>query len=257
MVVFKRGPTPPILNAYLTAPQPLAVLDQVHAQFAIGSFARFHPSVELFIRDRPKFYSLSHLQIRQLLDQEDFLGPFLIIEARTKDSDAVWYIDTTEAGEFAENGGVIDGQLIKHGDEPTLLRIRTKITDVGVLEANLSIGNTDMLEMLDNGHMIPKPYTLGEDFEHDDSWFPVAYITATKDEVETSHDMELRKKFLGPGKGHPNLVIRLKLDVARREGLKSNWTVGGDEPDENGKWTLQMKYDPQSEKWRDSVPLQH
>jgi len=83
------------------------------------------------------------------------------------------------------------------------------------------------------------------------------HITATKDEVETSNDMELRKQFLGPGRGHPNLVIRLKLDVARREGLKSNWTVGGDEPDENGKWNLQVKYNPQSEKWRDSVPLQH
>jgi len=179
MVVFKRGPTPLILNAYLTALQPLAVLDQIHTQFAIGSFARFHPSVELFIRDRPEFYPLFHLQIRQLLDQEDFLSPFLIIEARTKDSDAVWYIDTTEAGEFAENGGVIDGQLIKHGDEPTLLRIQTKIADVGVLEANLSIGNTDMLETLDKWPYDPKdvqePYTLGEDFEHDDSWFPAAY----------------------------------------------------------------------------------
>jgi hypothetical protein len=261
MVVFKTGATPPILNAFLTAPQPLEVLDQIHAQFAVGSFARFHSSVELFIRDRPEFYSLSHLQIRQLLDEEDFLDPFLIIEARTEDSDAVWYIDTTKAGAFAENGGVVDGQLIKHGDEPALLRIRTKITDVGVLEANLSIGNTDILETLDKWPYDPKddqePYTLGEDFEHDDSWFPAAYITATKGEVETSNDMELRKRFLGPGKGHPSLVIRLKPEVARREGLKSNWTIGGDEPDENGKWSLQAKYDPQSEKWRGYVPLQH
>jgi hypothetical protein len=262
MVTFRRGRTE-VLYAYLTSPVSLTNLDRIHAQFAIGAFARFSPSSELFIRDRPDFYSLSHLKIRQRLDVEGFLDTFLIIEDRTIDSNAVWYIDTTEAGESEEESGIEDGNIVKHGDEPTLLRIRTLIIDIGVLHANLTIANTSILETLDEWPYDPRsdqePYTLGVDFENDESWIPAAFIAAGEEEVEVSDDLALRKKFM-LGRGHPEKVIRLKPEVATREGLKTGYIGGWNayaEPNKAGEYLLQVKYDPQSDRWSDYIPLQH
>ncbi|KAI9735835.1 MAG: hypothetical protein M1834_001300 [Cirrosporium novae-zelandiae] len=254
MVHIQKGSPPSILYAYLTSPQPLQVLDQVHHDFAIGSFARFDPSVELFICDRPEFYGKPHVEIRQKLDEEGLQDAFLVIEDRTTDSNAVWYIERTSHAESASE----DDEFVKHGNEPPLLRLRIKTRDVPLTHVNYEIANTDIVEDIEDwpfdSHADQEPWTLGVDFEADLSWVPDAYITAPPDEVETVTDMEQRKNFLTGGK-HPDSVSRVKPEVAQEAGLISRFAAGSLNAD--GLWHLQAKYDTESEKWKTYVPLQH
>jgi hypothetical protein len=98
---------------------------------------------------------------------------------------------------------------------------------------------------------IPETFTqsapYGSDFDCiKDRYLNPTWVTASPDEIEVSTDLADLSKFAPL----PSEVMRLKGEVARREGLKCTWTVGGDEDDgESGKGSkgsrvLQCDYDP-------------
>ena len=72
-------------------------------------------------------------------------------------------------------------------------------------------------------------------------------MVAAPDEFETSTDPAETGKFITPGKGHPDKVVRLKAQVARQNRLLSKWTVvtkeydGKDSP--KGSIILQQPWD--------------
>ncbi|KAF2813789.1 uncharacterized protein BDZ99DRAFT_224806 [Mytilinidion resinicola] len=259
MVVFRTHKAE-ILPAYTTCPLSLDVLDTVHKSFAIGAFARFHPTVDLFIHDRPDFHNKPHHKIRDTLDAEGQTGPFLLLEELTEEQDAVWYITSTEAAEAeAENG---EESFKQYEGETPLLRMWIKVADVPLEHVNLDIGNSNILEAMEStGLEYPydphaeqlEAFTLGADFETDHSYIPPAFIIAGDDEVEVSYDLKDRE-HISLGRGPPDMVVRLKEEVAVREGLKVQWHPSS--RNEDGTWNLQTVYDPESEKWRRHMPLQ-
>jgi hypothetical protein len=91
------------------------------------------------------------------------------------------------------------------------------------------------------------PY--GSDFHCiEDRYLNPTWVTAGPDEVEVSTDPADLANFAPL----PSEVVRLKEDVARREGLKCAWTVGADEDDgepgkgSKGSRVLQCDYDPET-----------
>ncbi|KAF2500153.1 hypothetical protein BU16DRAFT_238142 [Lophium mytilinum] len=259
MVVI-RTPKADILPAYTTCPLSVDILETVRKSFAIGAFAHFHPRVELLIHDRPNFHNKPHHEIRNILDAEGQTGPFLLLEERTEGQDAVWYITSPEAAKAEAEEGV---ESFKHHEgETPLLRMWIKVADVPLEHDNLEIGNSNILETLQStGLEYPydahaeqlRAFTLGENFQTDHSFVPPAFIIAEDDEVEVSYDLKDRR-HISLGRGPPDMVVRLKEEVAVREGLKVEWHPSSKE--EDGTWELQMSYDLESERWRRHVPPQ-
>lgn len=71
-----------VLRGYLTASLDIYVLNQIHADFAAGAYARYgDPQVELFIHDEPRFYGHTPEYVRATLDEERYREDFLIIDA--------------------------------------------------------------------------------------------------------------------------------------------------------------------------------
>jgi hypothetical protein len=89
------------------------------------------------------------------------------------------------------------------------------------------------------------PYTLSDDDEDGPYFIPVN-VSAVDDEVEVSEDLGDRRSiyFRDP----PERVVRLREEVGAREGLLVKWCA--DKKNENGTWSLDTTYDPESKKWR-------
>lgn len=93
MVVFPPHCVPRVLNAYPNVPIDNSVRTAITHDYNVGSFARFqNPTSVITIHERPDFYSLSHLEIRQRLDAENQRSEIVIIDQDTAANHAVWFV---------------------------------------------------------------------------------------------------------------------------------------------------------------------
>ncbi|KAF1829412.1 hypothetical protein BDW02DRAFT_167190 [Decorospora gaudefroyi] len=239
------------LSAILVADLTPAQLDTVQRKFGAGAnLCSPHPSEELFVEDKREFSSLSHPDLKRFYPDTN---PLLIIDARTPSDHSIWYIDR-----FAEEDDVENGEA---ENTNTLYKIRIHIPDVVISYGNYSISNIDIREDMDT---VGIPYPTPENFHQEeifktgfhhvkDRYLDPTWITATPDEMEHSTDPDHLKNFAPP----PEIVYRLKEEVASEAGLKSTWTLASDAsqvllPDgskktfPDGSKVLQSDYDPET-----------
>ena len=257
MVVINHC-TPHQLNAYSTVPLAQSVTTSVQHDFAIGSFARFgNPVVTLSIQDRPDFHGASHYNMREKLDLEGFLEQFLIIDDRTADSHAIWYVETTGTSkEHAAMASGGDNPPITHeGEDFPLYQARILTQDIPIQWALFDAGVSDLEDDIEkyNHPYDPhnpqlEPFTLGLDFsrKQDVQGFLIeANIKAAFEEVNWSTDIELRRQILP----NPPVVVRLTEEAAREAGLLSVWRPAQQIPRQRETVSMTAPYDWDSPKW--------
>lgn len=111
---------------------------------------------------------------------------------------------------------------------------------------NYKIANIDIRKNMD---AVDIPYPTPEDFDQDepycggfdvigDRYLNPTWVMAAPEEMDESTGYNERYNFLP----RPDVVYRLKEDVARANGLTNNWAIGSDTVSQGSK-VLQVKYD--------------
>jgi hypothetical protein len=244
------------LFAILTADLTPAQLDRVQELFGIGAtMCSPSPAEELFISDRREWSDLSHAELKRAYLEAD---PLLVIDSRTPDDGGIWYLDR-----FADEDDIKDGQAESLN---TLYKIRMDIRDVVIQYTNYSIANTDIREALD---AVDVPYPTPDGFDQEtlfcvgfdhikERYMNPTWVTAMPDELEESTALEDISNFVP----RPEIVYRVKENIARQAGLKSVWMIAVDTrkevelPDGSkktfplGSKIIQSRYDPEA-----SIPV--
>ena len=245
------------LNAYSTVPLAQSVAASVQKEFGYGSFARFgNPTVTISIQDRPDFHGLSHYSIREKLDLEGLLNDFIIIDDRTADSHAIWYVTTTEDSRVKTAGAVKSHNppITHEGEDFTIWQVRSVTQDLPIqwacfFSAVRSI--EDDIEKYnhpyDPHNPQDEPFTLGLDFSKKEDariFVPLAYIKAEYDEIAWSTDINLRR--IAPT---APAVVQLTKEAARESGLVREWMPTLRVPHEGDIISTQASYDWDSPIW--------
>jgi hypothetical protein len=236
-----------ILVAHLTSAQ----LDTVQEQFAIGAhLCSPNPVHELFIQDRREWSSFSHADLKRACLSAE---PLIVVDARTPKDGSIWYIERFADDEDVENG--------EAENTSTLYKIRMNIPDVIISYTNYDIANTSIREDMDR---VDIPYPTPEQFDQEevfksgfdyikDRYLGPTWVIAAPDEIESSTDPDDLENFAPK----PDIVWRLKEEVAKQNGLESRWTFGNETRDVNlpngtkktfpeGSMSLQCDYDPET-----------
>lgn len=237
-----------LIHAILTADLTSAQLSTVHERFALGAMMDSpYPRHQLYITDKRAWASLSHLEIWHKTprhDDEPGYFPIIIVDAETPNDNAVWFIDRI-ADQFDVDQNIAESLN-------TLFKVRMDLNDIVLSYVNYEIANTDIREAMDAvgvPYPTPEDFTQGKPYSLDFDPFRSRYmcptwVTAEPDDMEESKDLKDRSNF----RPLPEVVYRLKEDVAREHGLKSNWATGSDEQDHRfpkGSKILQLEYDPE------------
>ena len=246
------------LIAYPTVPLSQSVAASVSRDFEIGSFARFgNPGVTISIQDRPDFHGVSHYSIREKLDLESLLNDFVIIDDRTADSHAVWYVTSTEDSRVKTASAIeYDNPPITHeGEDFTLWQARFLTQDLPIQWACFFAAVRDLEDDIpkynhpyDPHNPQDDPFTLGLDFSKKEDarmFIPQAYLKAGYDEINWSTDINLRRT-ISP---IPPAVVRLTAEAARESGLLSEWMPARRIPREGDTISTQASYDWDSPIW--------
>ena len=257
MVVINHC-NPHQLIAYPTVPLAQSVAASVQKDFEIGSFARFgNPLVTISIQDRPDFHGASHYSIREKLDLEDLLNDFIIIDDRTADSHAIWYVTSTEDSRVKTAGAIRYGDppITHEGEDFTLWQARFLTHDLPLQWACFSAavrGLEDDIQRYnhpyDPHNPQDEPFTLGLDFSKKEDarmFIPEAYIKAEYDEINWSTDISLRRT-ISPT---PPAVVQLTEEAARESGLLSEWMPARRIPRQGDTISTQASYDWDSPIW--------
>lgn len=239
------------LSAILVADLTPLQLDAIQQKFGLGAnLSSPFPDEQLFIEDRRDWSSKSHADIKRAYPDT---SPLLVIDSRTPSDGGIWYIER-----FADSDSVDDGEA---ENTNTLFKLCMGLEDVVISYANYSIGNTDIREDMDQ---VDIAYPTPEHFDQDevfrsgfdyvgDRYLGPAWITATPEEMDESTDEDDLKNFMPK----PDIVYRLKESIARDNGIKCRWTIGGDAEDvtlpdgsvktfPKGSKVLQVEYDPET-----------
>lgn len=250
-----------LIHAILTADLTPAQLTAVHKHFELGALNESpYPRWQLYITDKRSWSSFSHLEMWRKTphdDEEPGYFPLIIIDAETPNDNAVWFIDR-----IADQ---LDVDVGSAESLETLLKIRMHLTNIPMCYVNYDIANIDIRESMSVvGIPYPtpevftqaKPYSLKLD-PITTRYRGLTWVTAEPDEMEESTDLKDRSNFVP----QPEVVYRLKRDVARVHGLQSIWMIGSDQNDSRfpkGSKILQLSYDldhvvPRYEKPRGSL----
>ncbi|KAF3032421.1 hypothetical protein E8E12_001211 [Didymella heteroderae] len=237
-----------LIHAIVTADLTHAQLTAVHERFGLGAMMESpYPRWQLYITDKRSWSSLSHLETWHKTPRSDDAPgyfPVIIIDAETPKDNAVWFIDRI-ANQFDVDHGTAENLN-------TLFKVRMDLKDIPLEYVNYDIANTDIRHAMDKvgiPYLTPehftqeKPYSLGFDTIRD-RYLSRAVVTAEPEEMEESRDLKDLSSFLP----QPEVVYRLKDDVARAHGLQTHWTIGFDELDDRfpkGSKILQLYYDPE------------
>ena len=257
MVVINHC-NPHQLNAYPTMPLAQSVAASVQKDFEIGSFARFgNPLVTISIQDRPDFHGVSLYSIREKLDLEDLLNDFIIIDDRTADSHAVWYVTSTEDSRVKTASAMRyhNPPITHEGEDFTLWQAHFLTQDLPLQWACFSAavrGLEDDIQKYnhpyDPHNPQDEPFTLGLDFSKKGDarmFIPEAYIKAGYDEINWSTDINLRRT-ISPT---PPAVVQLTEKAARESSLVSEWMPARRIPREADTISTQASYDWDSPIW--------
>ncbi|KAI1102122.1 hypothetical protein F4804DRAFT_277057 [Jackrogersella minutella] len=243
----------PRLNAYLLTDLSDDELSSFKKTFELGTYAPFNPILELVIKKAPEDYlGKPHSYMRTKEDSAGRVDSFVLIDERAVQEGAVWYVDR-----FADEDEVDEEQA---ESTSVLWQILVKTECLPLAYVNYSIGNMSIQEDLDScGVDFPAKECFEQSEVYDCGGLDVAaerhtqnaWATAEPGEFEVSTDEALRKNFAPM----PDRVGRLKEDIAKQAGLRSDWTFCGgagprDLPDgtkkefPEGSVTLQLYYDP-------------
>lgn len=246
------------LNAYSTVPLAQSVAASVQKEIGYGSFARFgNPSVTISIQDRPEFHGLSHYSIREKLDLEGLLNEFLIIDDRTADSHAIWYVTTTEDSRehTAEAIESHNPPITHEGEDFTLWQVRSVTQDLPnqlacFFSAVRSIEDDieKYYQPYDPHNPQDEPFTLGLDFSKKEvarTFVPPAWIEAGYNEIAWSTDINLRRRIVPD----PPAVVQLTEEAAGKSGLVREWMPALRIPREGDIISIQASYDWDSPVW--------
>ena len=246
------------LNAYSTVLLAQSVAASVQKEFGYGSFARFgNPSVTISIQDRADFHGLSHYSIRQKLDLEGLLNEFIIIDDRTADSHAIWYVTTTEDSRVKTASAVkFHNPPITHeGEDFTIWQMRTVTQDLPIQWACFFSAVRSIEDDIqkynhpyDPHNPQDEPFTLGLDFSKKEDariFVQLAYIKAEYDEIAWSTDINLRRMIVP----NPPAVVQLTEEAARKSGLVREWMPARRIPREGDIISTQASYDWDSPIW--------
>jgi hypothetical protein len=240
-----------VITGILVADLTPSQLDFVQEKFGIGAnMCSPIPSEQLFIHDKRSWSSHSHADMLRAMP--DLVG-LIVIDSRAAEDGSAWYLDS-----FADSEEVADGNA---ENTNTLFKLRMKLEDVVISYTNYKIANTSIREDMDQ---VDIPYPTPESFDQeeafstgfnyvDERYMNPTWVTATPDELETSTDPDNLDNF----SPRPNIVYRLKPDVAKKAGLKAHWTFGADAVDQelpdgtllrfpDGSRVLQCEYDPEA-----------
>ncbi|CAN9124461.1 unnamed protein product [Alternaria sp. RS040] len=238
------------LLALLTADLTSAQLDRIQELFGIGATSRSpYPAEELFIEDKREWSHLSHADLMRAYPEQD---PLLVIDSHTPHDGEVWYIEGFATADDVANG------LAESLN--TLYKIRMDIRDVVMQFTSYSVANTYISNDLWHVNVhIPIP----DDFEQKtlfcsganhirERYSDPTWVIATPDELEDSTTLEAVGSIIP----RPEIVYRVKKDIARQAGLESRWMVGSDASNEcelpdgthlafpPGSKVVQSEYDP-------------
>ncbi|KAI4270593.1 MAG: hypothetical protein LQ337_006584, partial [Flavoplaca oasis] len=199
----------------------------------IGTFAQFgDPALALHFNHRTDFNNTSHLLIRQYLDSENFLDPFVVVDGNTAQSHAIWYITTTD--ESYGLSGRWSPPVTYLGENIALWQSHILIQDFPhqyQLVEGTDIGFEEIIpgERFDpydpHDPQIP-PYTEGYDYATQEGAREIcsATINASFSEVMFTNDSSITHEILKPP---PQWAVALKPWPARLAGLPTVAETGG------------------------------
>ena len=238
------------LLALLTADLTSAQLNRIQELFGIGvTLHSPYPTEELFIKDKREWLHLSHADSMRAYPEQD---PLLVTDSHTPHDGGIWYIEGFATADDVAN------RLAESLN--TLYKIRMDICDVVMQFASYSVANTHISNDLWHVNVhIPIP----DDFEQKtlfcsganhirERYNDPTWVIATPDELEDSRTLEAVGSIIP----RPEIVYRVKKDIARQAGLESKWMVASDAPNEcelpdgtnltfpPGSKVLQSEYDP-------------
>ncbi|KAI0012521.1 hypothetical protein F4779DRAFT_567921 [Xylariaceae sp. FL0662B] len=214
---------PARLNAYIVTPIPDDALKRLKERFEHGAALRYNPALELMIQHAPAEYlGRSHTYIRTKETGAGREGPFVIIDKHAITDSAVWYVD-----DFADEDMVGNDSA---ESESVLLQILVKTSMLAIVHVNNEIANMTVdEELIHCGVGIPfrenfvQPEIYGASEDEDDercAFFRDGEVVAESDEIEESTDEDILNDMMP----RPDVVARLKPDIAKKHGVISDWT---------------------------------
>ncbi|KAI4252662.1 MAG: hypothetical protein L6R42_007880, partial [Xanthoria sp. 1 TBL-2021] len=115
----------PSSSPFTHTPLPLTpeMKKTVQHGFYNGTYARFgDPQVTITKHDRPEFLHGSQYDIRILLDREGMEDTFVVIDDRTPELDAVWFVEPTWYSQDHEEVEKEPDDVILYPDKKSTLR---------------------------------------------------------------------------------------------------------------------------------------
>ena len=261
-MVIINSCTPQTLNAYSTSPLTSEMARTVQHGFYDGTIARYgNPVIVVNIHDRPELHGISHYDIRNVLDGEGQLDPFLIVDDRTPDLDAVWYVTTTQECKYNSDPTHFAHPPITYPDEEFVLwQAHIRTSDVPIDAVSWDVGCGSMEEAVQNRYDPYDPHSPQENIIRSNidwadpktaaSMWGFVYLKANWSEVEWSTDPNDRKGILP----RPPVVVRLTADAARESGLLQQWSPKQEVPPTGEEVALIAKYDWASPLWPTGYP---
>ncbi|KAL8949736.1 MAG: hypothetical protein Q9222_004182 [Ikaeria aurantiellina] len=247
------------LHAYPTSPLSPAMVRTTQHGFYDATYARYgNPQVTLAIHDRPEFHGLSHFDMRNFLDSEGLLDAFVVIDERTPQLDAVWYVESTE---YCKSRSDPSPAVIPHpGESYTLWHAHMQVGDVPISAISWDVGCGELEEAVLNMYY---PYdsndpqntiiSMGLNWTDPKTALGMLgdiYIKANGTEVEWSTDPDIRKRWLP----QPPAVARLTPEAARDYGLLQTWSWQSRIARLDEEVNLTADYDANSPLWPREYP---
>ncbi|KAL8703993.1 MAG: hypothetical protein Q9201_002825 [Fulgogasparrea decipioides] len=205
----------------------------------------------LNIYDRPEFHGMSHYDLRLSLDNEGLLDPFVVIDEKTPELNAIWYIDDTENCKLNSDPKPFGKYPpVRYPDEDFILwQAHLLIGDLPLLAPSWSVECSDLVKRVMNYYLPYDPHSsqpdiikTGINWKDPQSaviWYGLLHVGANTTEVEWST--------------HPD-VVRLREEAAREAGLLWEWTIKLRTPRPDTDVTLLAHYDWKSPLWPTGYP---
>ncbi|KAL8734954.1 MAG: hypothetical protein Q9181_003003 [Wetmoreana brouardii] len=213
----------------------------------------------LSVHDRPEFHGMSHYDLRLSLDNEGLLDPFVVIDEKTPELNAIWYIDYTENCKLNSDPRPFGNYPpVRYPDEDFILwQAHLSIGDLPAMAASWSVvacrGLVITCRSLVISVMIyyfpydphgsqPHIITTGINWTNPENaamWFGPLAVGANTTEVEWSAD--------------PN-IVRLREETAREAGLVWEWNIKLPSRRPDAEVSLFTHYDWKSPLWPTGYP---
>ena len=151
MVIISHYPPILTLNAYSTVPLTPEMITTTQHGFYDGTSARFgNTEVAVAIHNRTSFHGLSHYDIRVALDAEGVLDPFVVLDARTPELDAIWYVETTAKCRAWDS--YISPRITYPYENFTTWQVHIRVPDLPITQLAWAVGAGSLVES------VPSPY---------------------------------------------------------------------------------------------------